>query len=243
VKEGTLKNLAIFDQIYKTEGQNYSAVYEPVLDLMGDLIEKYNYEAILDYGCGNGRFGYYFEKRNLKGRVLFGADISREGLKLCADFYDGAYVSDGLTLPDKNFDFIILNSVLEHIPLEDWDMLFSNITRRLTPAGGVFIIIPNKNSPSRRFSHRWDGEDQRLGHISLVDLSFVKKKLCAFGFADMQTSFIFKIRDLPGYFHPPKALTRVLLLCYALLNIFPMYYVRDSFWIFARRRSPYGPQS
>lgn len=235
MKEEILKNKNIWDADFKDKKLgNYVFVYEPVLDLIIDIIERDNYFRILDYGCGDGRFGFYLKKR-LKDKTLVGADISKEALRLCGDFYDEVYLTDGLILPDKKFDFIILNSLLEHVPLDSWDSLFANINRKLEIRGGIFIIMPNKNSLRRKFTDRWQGEEVRLGHVSLVDFKFLKNKLRAYGFVNLQSSFVFKPKELPSYVFSPKGLKRLFMVLYSLLNIYPFYYLRDSFWVLAKR--------
>lgn len=122
------------EQIFK----EYETAYEPVLDFIIDIIEKNNYQQILDFGCAGGRFGFYFKKR-LKDRKLIGADISKESLEACSLLYDKVYLTDGLSIPDGKFDFIIMNSVLEHIPVDAWDNIFRDISSKLK-AGGVFLL-------------------------------------------------------------------------------------------------------
>jgi len=113
------KNIEIWERKFKYIEKDY--IYEPVIDLIINIIEKYNYQEILDYGCGDGRFGYYFKTR--KGeRRLVGVDVSKEALRRCNNLYDELYLTDGLSIPDKEFDFILLSSVLEHIPLKSWDI-------------------------------------------------------------------------------------------------------------------------
>ena len=57
------KNLKIYDLQYENfHVQKIKYVYEPVLDLIIDIIKKNKYKSILDYGCGDGRFGYFLKK-------------------------------------------------------------------------------------------------------------------------------------------------------------------------------------
>ncbi|MGE5197898.1 MAG: class I SAM-dependent methyltransferase [Deltaproteobacteria bacterium] len=233
IESGILKNKEIYNALFK-DNRKEDLVYEPVVGLIIDIIKKNGYNRILDYGCGNGRFGFYF-KEQLKEKRLFGADISEEALKICSDLYDEVYLTDGLNLPDKKFDFIVMNSVLEHVPLDRWDSLLGEVAKKLEDSGSIFVIIPNKNSPMRRFTKRWDNEDERLGHISLVDLRFLKNKLRQFGFINLKLSFMFMAKRLPDYLRCPDAVKKLIILPYSLLNIFPFYYLRDSFWILGKR--------
>lgn len=233
MENGILKNKTIYDTEFKSKGGNYSDIYEPVLDLIIDIIKKNNYRKILDYGCGDGRFGFYFKKRT-GGRNLIGSDISKEGLVLCSKLYDETHLTDGVTLPDKKFDFIILNSVLEHVPLNKWDYIFSEINKKLEIGGSLFIIFPNINSPLRKFTKRWENEESKLGHIGLVGLKYLNNKLKEYKFINCKLSFIFIVRNLPSYLSCPIILRDIVKVIYTLINIYPFYYLRDSFWILAR---------
>jgi len=72
------------------------------LEFISKLNEKYNFESVLDYGCGHGKQytvnGYHYRMK-----------IPRFGL------YDIAY-PDWKVLPEGKFDLVICTDVLEHIP-------------------------------------------------------------------------------------------------------------------------------
>jgi len=230
---GIIKNKEIYNQMFNS-GKGSGFIYEPVLDLIMGIIEKGKYKNILDYGCGNGRFGFYF-KKCFKDKKLTGVDISEEALKTCSSIYDEVCLMDGLTLPDKKFDFVVMNSVLEHIPLNKWDIFLGAIISKLEAGGGIFMIFPNKNSPARVFFKRWIDEEGKLGHISLVDFVFLRKKLRESGFKKLKSSFFFPVRRLPDYVACPGFLKAMLAIPYSLVNLYPFYYLRDSFWIFAKK--------
>jgi len=97
------------------------------------------------------------------------------------------------------------------------------------------MIFPNKNSPARVFFKRWIDEEGKLGHISLVDFVFLRKKLRESGFKKLKSSFFFPVRRLPDYVACPGFLKAMLAIPYSLVNLYPFYYLRDSFWIFAKK--------
>lgn len=228
-----LKNRQIWSDEFKGNREEVILVYEPVLDLITSIIEKNNYNKILDYGCGDGRFGFYFRKK-IKGKQLIGADIGKDALRLCSGIYDELYLTDGLTLPDQTFDFIVLNSVLEHMPLGIWDTFLKEINKKLTRNGAIFIIIPNQGGLMHKFTDTWKDEEEKWGHCSVVSIKFLKNKLRAFGFKSLKLSFLFKIDRLPDYIKAPAFFRNVLKLAFSLVNIYPLYYLRDSFWILAK---------
>jgi SAM-dependent methyltransferase len=229
-----LKNREIWGDEFKAKKEEERPVYEPVLDLITSIIERNNYTKILDYGCGEGRFGFYFKKK-AKDRQLAGADIGEEALRLCSGIYDELYLTDGITLPEQTFDFIVLNSVLEHIPLDLWDVFFKEINKKLSERGAVFIVIPNKHGLMHRFTDTWKDEKEKWGHCSVVDIKFLKNKLRAFGFKNLRLSFLFKIDKLPDYIKCPGAFRKIIMVPLSIVNVYPFYYLRDSFWILAKR--------
>ncbi len=230
---GILKNKRIYDRMFgQSRGEGF--IFEPVLELIINIIEKGGYREILDYDCGNGRFGFYF-KQSLKDRRLTGVDISSEALKSCSQIYDRVELMDGLSLPDEKFDFVVMNSVLEHIPLDKWDEFFRVLSSRLKVNGGIFIIFPNKFSPSRIFTKKWADEKDALGHISLASLWYLRKKLRSHGFKKLKSSFFFRIRELPDYVKCPGFLRPAFKALYSVVNVYPCYYLRDSFWVHAKK--------
>ena len=235
MKDEILKNKIIFDAIYKGQKEIPNVFYEPVLDLIINIIIKENYSKILDYGCGDGRFGFYFKQR-IKNKKLIGVDISNEALEICSGLYDEVYLTDGLSLPDMRFDFIFLSSVLEHISVINWDSIFAEISLKLEKRGSIFIVVPNKNSPMRKFSKQWDGEEEKYGHVSITDIGFLKNKLRQFGFNNLKFSFLFVTRKIPAYKIFPKFLRPLIMIFYPFLNIYPFYYLRDSFWVLVKKK-------
>lgn len=229
---GVIKNKDIYNLKFK---ENTDFTYEPVLDLVINIVEKGNYKTILDYGCGTGRFGFYLRKR-LKDIKLIGIDISDEGLKFCSSFYDEIYLTDGLTLPDIKFDFVLLNSVIEHIPLCYWDIFFKGIFNKLEIKGSIFIITPNKDSFHRKFTDNWsEQEEKEEGHISIVELGYLKRKLKEYGFEKLKTSFLFIPKELPQYMSIPHPFKNIIKFCYIFLHIYPLYYIKNSFWILTQK--------
>jgi 2-polyprenyl-3-methyl-5-hydroxy-6-metoxy-1,4-benzoquinol methylase len=229
------KNLKIYNLKYQEFIKKKNYVYEPFLDLIADIIKKYKYKCILDYGCGDGRFGFFFKKKNLS-KMLIGNDISKVSQKLCTKIYDKFFINTGINLPKKKFDFIILNSVLEHIPQKQMKLLLIKISKKLKPGNGIFITIPNFYSPSRIFTSRWKNEKNTLGHINKITLSHLKKILTCLGFTNIQSSFHYKVKRLPDYIKGTKLFTIVVIMLYRLTLLYPFYYFKDSTFLFAVKK-------
>lgn len=102
---------------------------------------------VLEIGCGNGGVTKLIAERTKKGKVT-AVDISQEcivaakaNLKSFSNIeYFVTDMSDFSS--DHTFDIIVLPDVLEHIPLEQHDTLFKNLSRVLSLNGFIFIHIP-----------------------------------------------------------------------------------------------------
>lgn len=103
-------------------------------------------ERLLDIGCGNGTF--LLQLRQLYPRsLLYGNDIvvsSKLAKQLAKDKIE---INNDINLakfPDKFFDYICLNHVIEH--LQDPQTALSNMRRVLKDKGSIIIATPNTSS-------------------------------------------------------------------------------------------------
>jgi len=117
-------------------------------------ISKYKKSGrILDVGCGAGDFLSVFD---VKKWERFGLDISKEactvaGKKLGKNIFHGELAN--CQFPNKYFDVITLNHVLEHMarPREEMNKIF----RVLKDDGILFIRIPNIESTQFRITREF----------------------------------------------------------------------------------------
>jgi SAM-dependent methyltransferase len=229
-----LKNQKIYNkQFGKIIKNKKKFIYEPFYDIILNIIKKNKYKFILDYGCGDGRLGYFIKKKKI---FITGVDISKESVKICSKFYDKTYLNNGVNLPKCKFDFIVFNSVLEHLPRKILPIFLKKVSIKMKSGNGIFIQIPNFNSPSRIFTSRWNHEVDELGHIKFISLSFLKKKLKSLGFVCLQSSFNYKIKKLPDYVLIPPLLKQIVKILYRLLSIYPFYYLKDSLLLYAIKK-------
>jgi ubiquinone/menaquinone biosynthesis C-methylase UbiE len=101
--------------------------------------------AVMDFGCGHQAFFL---------RTL-AADIS-QGIGLDYDATPGRvaanleirkfHFKDRFDFPDRTFDHISILAVLEHIPLDQVDVLFNEFRRLLKPGGSVLLTTPTPAS-------------------------------------------------------------------------------------------------
>lgn len=104
--------------------------------------------TILELGCGIGVMTFLLSKTVRKGYIE-AVDLSDESINTAKSKTDKEniffFTGDVVTyLPkNKNFDFITLFDVIEHIPIEKHDDLFKNIASIADDNTKILINIPN----------------------------------------------------------------------------------------------------
>jgi SAM-dependent methyltransferase len=133
----------------------------------------------LDLGCGDGILTDVL-LREVGPHRLVGIDI--DPLEIAAarrfPFYERLHTcpGDAIPEPDESFDFVISNSVLEHIP--DLEATIAETARVLRPGGRFFFTVPgpgfHRNLAGSIFpfvdrSRYLDMIDRRLAHRHYLD--------------------------------------------------------------------------
>lgn len=126
---------------------------------MINLIEQNNLNKILEVGHGAGShlFPIFEGKREMWGLddVIEGSGVSPESLKHTREdnphvkFVNGLLGNDVKELPDNYFDLVCSVSVVEHIPHEVLEKVYSEIFRILKPGGIVahsYDVYYNQNT-------------------------------------------------------------------------------------------------
>jgi 2-polyprenyl-3-methyl-5-hydroxy-6-metoxy-1,4-benzoquinol methylase len=122
-----------------------------------ELIKKYfdlNGKDVLDFGCGTGHMSLWFNKE-CKARVD-AVDIDSNHVNVAKAFFE-KYKAVDLTIScrnvieepvDKQYDFIMLNDVIEHIK-EEWipNVLDILVNRNLKTGGVIFFSYPPWEGP------------------------------------------------------------------------------------------------
>jgi ubiquinone/menaquinone biosynthesis C-methylase UbiE len=102
-----------------------------------------NGRAVLDLGCGRGRWSKEYAKCGAK---VTGADISPEAIRLLADeMPQHSFIAGDITalgLPDQQFDVVNSVTVLQHMP--DWKQKIAlNLLSRWVKPGGYVVLLEN----------------------------------------------------------------------------------------------------
>lgn len=98
----------------------------------------------LDLGCGDGILTDILFSRMNRTPRLVGVDIDPLETEAAAkyDFYDRIHTGPAADIPEQDgtFDYVISNSVLEHIP--ELEPVIAEVRRVLKPGGQFFFTVP-----------------------------------------------------------------------------------------------------
>lgn len=142
------KQAQFYDSTYY--GQHAKKLYACVIDTMN----KYDYQNVLDIGCGTGNILMEVLKR--KNITVSGIDLSENMLDIAktrlgekADLKKG----DSESLPWKNsfFDIVICTDSFHHYP--NPKAVLTEMKRVVTPEGKIIIADPWLPSPFRQISN------------------------------------------------------------------------------------------
>jgi len=109
-----------------------------------------NSHKILEIGCGIGTLTELIQRLAPKAEIIAldisprNIEIARKRIKSNRVKFMEADASRDLEINEK-FDFIVLADVIEHIPTEQYDLLFTNLKRVSKIDTKIFINIPHPN--------------------------------------------------------------------------------------------------
>lgn len=96
--------------------------------------------TILEIGCGTGKFRQNFNSIEYWG-VEPCATAAAEASKTLSRVITGLYDDVQTSIPDQNFDLIVCNDVIEHMP--DPKKFLKGISTKLNPNGILIASVPN----------------------------------------------------------------------------------------------------
>lgn len=116
-----------------------AGLYEPLLQVLADLLQVTSKSAILDIGCGEGSFLHELIKKKQQGNYS-GFDLSKEGIQLATDHPSTAFwcVADLTNLPFQTHSMDYLLNIFSPSHYEEFK-------RVLKEEGEVIKVIPEAN--------------------------------------------------------------------------------------------------
>jgi ubiquinone/menaquinone biosynthesis C-methylase UbiE len=116
---------------------------KPAFRLLESKLGSLNGRAVLDLGCGRGRWSKEYAQR---GATVTGADISPEAIRCLADemprhcFIAGDITA--LRFSDQQFDVVNSVTVLQHMP--EWKQQITvDLLSRWVKPGGYVVLLEN----------------------------------------------------------------------------------------------------
>lgn len=178
-----------------------------------------NSKKILDVGCGRGLFGSQL-KQNFNAEV-WGIEIDERAGEQAKEKIDKVFIGDVMKLiseiPDKYFDCIVFNDILEHL-IDPYSLLLK-IKSKLTENGVIVCSIPNVryflNLMNLMIKKQWKYED--AGILDKTHLRFFTEKSIKEMFKDLDYELI-RIEGI----NPIKSWK------FSLLNILSFGYLSDT---------------
>lgn len=122
-----------FDAMYQNEDlMGYCSWYQDDMKDLGyqlslTILSQYNFESILDVGCGEGMFTSLLKKKN---NSVSGIDVSPTAIKKAntrfkdIDFFVGDIKTDVIL---KHYDLIVLKEILSYV--ENWRKTIKDLAK------------------------------------------------------------------------------------------------------------------
>lgn len=169
-----------FEEMYRQEDvQGFDSWYQEDLThitkrLSLCLLEQYNFDSILDIGCGKGSFTHLLKKNN---NEVSGCDLSETAIKKASSRFPGinffvASSSDLMKEHKKQYDLVVLMEILSYI--SDWQYFIKYISGITGYCLITLYIPPNPIGFIKRFE---DLTNEAEKHFSIEKELVIDKSL------------------------------------------------------------------
>ena len=130
---------------------SWGYLYLARLNRVVEIIRGWEFNSLLDVGCGDGRLLHELHKA-MPEKTLTGIDFSESPLRFARAFnpdleFIRGDIADDRSLIAKKYDVITLVEVIEHIPPEKLDAFIEAVSRRLNTSGRLLLTTPTDNIP------------------------------------------------------------------------------------------------
>lgn len=168
-----------------TSGYDYDKVSKGYEAIYYDALPQDKNAKILDLGCGAGFCLYYLKKKGYKN--IIGIDISREMVEVAKEreeIGEIILVEDSIKYLKEHkseFDCIIMNYLIEHIPKEELINMLISIYNTLKKEGTLLVQTPSINGLTAMHSRYND-----FTHTIIFVESTLKQVLLMAGFKEVR---------------------------------------------------------
>lgn len=176
---------------------------------------------ILDFGCGDGKHFHFFIEAGFLPANIYGVEVSQKRVARCRSIgWEKSYFieNDKLPFTDDEFDIVNMAEVIEHIPVEKIEKIFSELVRVTKKNGRVIITTPNY--PIKRFYdlaasiflRSWKRIKDDPTHVNLFSVKklryFLGKYFDSVEIVPYKTGFLYKKCKKDFFLH------KMLAICY-----------------------------
>jgi len=181
---------------------NYDAVINPIARKAKDVLDAHKITgwmkyvstgALLDVGCGNGRYLRMLNKLGVPSEKLYGVELSQPEIdQVKAAGFNGVCgrIEDVVDqLPQGEFDLIVLLQVLEHV--QDPAATVSHLANLLKTGGVLIIETPNTDGlDARIFKNRYWGGYHFPRHWNLFNKTTLTRLVTSKGLSVRACKFL-----------------------------------------------------
>jgi len=189
------------------------------------LMKDNGLKRAIDVGCGTGKLVQFL---NENGFEAYGCDNSSIAVKSTQKINNKNRIvkasATNLPFPSESFDLLTSVSLIEHLKKSELIDFLREAKRVLKQNGFIFIVTPNFASPWRFIQgKKWFGYSDPT-HISFFTPLSLANLLKDYGFYNPK--FWFKT-NYPSFWKN---------FVYYILFSTPFCFIRNSFWIAARKK-------
>jgi 2-polyprenyl-3-methyl-5-hydroxy-6-metoxy-1,4-benzoquinol methylase len=131
-------------------------------------------QKIIDIGCGDG---YLLNNLRIEGVKKFGIDLSEKAIKFAEAFNtDTIFNNQSVYDINEQFDLVVLNEVIEHIPDNEIYQFMDQIKRIVNRNGKIIITVPSIDIPLNQKHYRHYTIDQIVKELNDSRFQMVHSK-------------------------------------------------------------------
>jgi len=139
------------DKSLELGGESSAYFVEYKANYIDRLLDTDTSTKILDFGCGVGTLSIALAEHRPKD-VIHGYDVSSESLaRIPENLKNNGRFTSRVDELDRDYDLIVISSVLHHIAPERRQATMSDLATRLSARGRILVIEHNPLNPMTRW--------------------------------------------------------------------------------------------